>query len=189
MRTYSLLILLIISLIFLFSCGSNHIDKIENENVINYGDFGFRINKTYNHFYSRVKIKLKADSDVSYYQHYDIRVPKNIKKWLYSGTTFIIEYDDGQIISIDAETEIEKEKITAWKEIPENEDLLSDISNDYTSQYKKRWDYSAKTKKNRTTKVYNDGHSTLIIFNIKKENVKEFSAVKNSLEYIASNRS
>lgn len=179
---------LILPLILLFCCCSSHIDATEAGTIINYGDFGFKINKSHNLFYSRVKIGMKADREVRYHEHFDIKVPKKIKKWLYSGTAFIMEFDNGQIVCIDAETEIEEEKITDWIEIPEDDDLLYKISNYYTSVHGKRWDYLVKTKSKRYTKIFNDGHSTIILFNIKKENLNEFITIKNSLVYIESKR-
>lgn len=172
-------------LTILTSCSEyKYIDNPKFGDSIDYKDFGFKQFENYNTFYSRCKIGMNADNEISYFQHFDINVPKNIKKWWYSGSEFFIEYEKGQIISINPGREIKNEKITDWKELVKDADLLSDISDYYTNIHKKRWDYSAKTKSGRITKIYFDGHSTIILFNIKKENEIEFSNIKNSLNYI-----
>jgi len=173
-------------IIAITSCsGYKYIDNPKFGDSIDYKDFGFKQFENYNTFYSRKKIGMSAGNQISYYQHYDINVPKNIKKWLYYSTEFFIEYENGQIISINPEREIKDEKITDWKELVEDPDL-SGISDYYKNIHKKRWDYYAKTKSGRITKIYYDGHSTIILFNIKKENELEFSNIKNTLKYINS---
>ena len=182
------LVILLFS-IFLTSCGHHYYDNPKFGKDINYGGFGFKQYDSYNTFYSRQKTVLKADNELSNYQHFDIDVPKNIKKWLYSGTTLIIEYDDNQIISINPKTKIKTDKIFEWSELIENADLLNVISNYYTTIHRKKWDFEAETKLKRITKIYNDGHSTIILFNIKKENIERFDVIKESFKYIKSNRS
>ncbi|OGS73577.1 MAG: hypothetical protein A3G95_01635 [Flavobacteria bacterium RIFCSPLOWO2_12_FULL_31_7] len=181
------LIISILLFTILASCSEyKFIDNPKFGDSIDYKDFGFKQFENYNTFYSRRKIGMSAGNQTSYYQHYDINVPKNIKKWLYYGTEFFIEYENGQIISINPEREIKNEKITDWKELVEDADLLSGISDYFKDVYNKRWDYSANTKSGRITKIYFDGHTTIILFNIKKENELEFFNIKNTLKYINS---
>lgn len=173
-------------LTILTSCSEyKYIDNPKFGDNIDYNDFGFKQFQNHNTFYSRHKIGMRAGNQTSYYQHYDINVPKNIKKWWYYGTEFFIEYENRQIISINPGEEIKDNKITDWKELVENPDL-SCISDYYKNIHKKRWDYYAKIKSGRITKIYSDGHSTIILFNIKKENELEFSNIKNTLKYINS---
>lgn len=185
---FNLKLLISLSLLTILAACSEYkyLDNPKSGNSIDYKDFGFKQSKNYNTFYSRKKIGMNAGNQISYYQHFDINVPKNIKKWLYYGTEFFIEYENHQIISINPGREIKNEKITDWKELIEDEDLSS-ISDYYKSIHKKRWDYSAKTKSGRITKIYYDGHTTIILFNIEKENIFEFSNIKNTLKYINSN--
>lgn len=183
---FSFKLLISLSLLtILTSCSEyKYIDNPKSGNSIDYKDFGFKQSENYNTFYSRKKIGMSADNQTTYYQHYDINVPKNIKNWQYFNTEFLIEYDDKQIISINPGIEIKNEKITDWKVLDDNGNLLSGISDFYRTVHKKRWDYLAKVKSGRITKIFNDGHSTIILFNIKKENVVEFSNIKNTLKYI-----
>ena len=177
-------ILLIISLIVLSSCRHQYFDDAKFGNDINYGDFGFKSSNNTNIFYCRVKMGLKADKEITYFQHYDIEVPKKIKKWLFSGTEFFIEYDNNQIVMINANKEIMDPKvITNWIEAVDN-NSLNHISDYYKSVYHKKWNFDAKNKVGRITKTFKDGHTTIVLYNIKPDNIKQFEKIKNTLKYI-----
>jgi len=177
-------IVFIIFTFILVSCsGYKYLDYSNSGNNLNYNEFGFILFDNYNTFYSRKTIGMNADEQISYYQHFEIDIPKKIKNWKYSGTCFYIEYDFGQIVSIDPGTEIKNEKIENWLELEENDDLLNGISEYWIETHDKSSNNNTNVNKGRLTKIFSDGHSKIILFNIKKENIEKFSNIKNSLKY------
>ena len=168
---------------FLHSCSSIYLDKKE----LNYKGkcYHFESYETYNVFRKVCPVNGWAEG-VLIRKYYEIRLPKNIV-YFQTGTEDIFEYPSKQIIYI----------YNCFTKKPyENEDewifrdaTFRDVENLY--DYWERRGYHINSLENfnnkRISKVYSDGCTTILLFNIKPNNYKAFKNLILTYKYIERN--
>jgi len=124
-----------------------------------------------------------ADQEYFYPQKFEINLPKQIKGIGIYGVTYIIEYDNEQIIAINPgyQNHNKLPKIWSLKDVSERE--ISEIQNYWQSRkYSMRiFDYP---KISRTTRTYMNGEVTIVLFNIKHEDFESDLAFAKSFKYL-----
>ncbi len=145
-----------------------------------------------------------ADKEYYYYYNFEIDLPKKIKTFSTFGRSIIFEYSSEQIILIHYGV---KEIVNHGKKIREfsmNEHwnfkdfYYDDDSRDYT--YSSQIDFDLYTywddkgynvnyleeeqNSKRISKLYTDGNSTIVLYNIKKKNIKKYQNKIKSFRYL-----
>ena len=120
------------------------------------------------------KVHASADQDIYYTTHFSITLPKNIVNWNISSNNFFFEYDDKQILYIYSSYKNEGQESKNWelKDIDYNADLK--YIGEYWDKRKYKEEYLFKVHNGRVSKFYTNGKYKILLYNIKRQNIKKF---------------
>ncbi|WP_394776831.1 hypothetical protein [Flavobacterium sp.] len=171
--------LTLITVITICSC-STYLDGGKNINT-DYMDFNYMQN--YNEFIYKSKVNSTADKEVYYPTHFKIDLPKKIKNWQSSNNEFYFEYSDKEIIYINSGFK-NTGTVGSWilKETDDNE-IFSKLSS-YWNKRKYDEDDLKLEISNRKSQIYSDGKTTILLYNIKRENFERYLTLVKSFKYL-----
>jgi hypothetical protein len=137
----------------------------------------------HNHFVYKSKINGIADTEVFLNTHFRVDLPKNLKNWQISGNEFIFEYENKQIIYIQANYKNKSQL---------REPTIRDIDNrEIDARLSEYWyDKKYREKKlkggqpGRISQVYSDGRVVVLLYNVKQENFDHFLSLASGLTYL-----
>jgi hypothetical protein len=146
-----------------------------------YVDFNYM--EHYNEFVYKSKINATADNEVYYTNHFSLNLPKKLKNWQSLSNEFYFEYEDKEIIYINAGFKNINDART-W--------LVRETSNDeiYTklNSYWNKRGYNENALKTgqsgRISKVYSDEKVFILLYNIKKEYFDNYFDLVKSFKYL-----
>jgi hypothetical protein len=162
-------------LISINSC-STYIDVGNN---VNSDKLDFIYLKEYNEFIYKSKINTAADSETYVTTNFSISLPKEIIKWKIRDNKFYFEYDKKQIIYIDS----------GYKNIGNaNNWIIRDANKEdiqaFLKEYQNVSKHTMKIKENRISKVYSDGKTSILLFNIEQNKIKSYLDLIQKFRYI-----
>lgn len=183
-------------LIFLFavigivSCksGVKYIDAEAPNNELAYEPFKLILEKDYNIVELNKTKPVKVGDNTMYHMRYRLRIPKNLVNWSIKGRKYIFEYDDKEIIAIDGgyTSSPQKEQWELRDSInygilkPYIENYSADRA--YGDNYLKN--YLDSVPADRVTKMYSNGATRVLLFNIKEKNFDSYFNLIKTIEYI-----
>lgn len=168
----------IISVIVLSSCCS-YLDKGENTHS-EYMDFNYMEN--YNEFIYKSKVNVSADKEIYYTTHFSINLPKRIKNWQTSNNNFYFEYDNKQIIYINSGYK-NRGTVGNWTIQETNNDEIYNKLSSYWNERKYNENSLKVRQSGRVSKIYSDGKATILLYNIKEENIEKYLDLVKSFSY------
>lgn len=172
------LIILIVTAI-LYSC-TPYLDYGKNIHT-DYIDFNYLEN--YNEFIYKSKINSIADKEIYYTTHFSINIPKEIKNWESSGNTFYFEYGSKEIIYINTGYK-NKQEVGGWTLREANNDEIYNMLSSYWNKKKYNENTLKKRGLKRVSKVYFDGRVSILLYNIKQENLDDYLGLIKKFKYL-----
>jgi len=174
------LVLTALILAIAFSSCRSYLDcgkSIQN----NFMNFNYLEN--YNEFIYKSKVNATADNEIYHTSHFSINLPKMLKNWQSLGNEFYFEYDDKEIIYINAGFKNVGDAQT-WKVRETNSDEIYTKLNSYWN--KRGYNENALTaeQSRRISKVYSDEKILILLYNIKKENFDEYLSLVKSFKHL-----
>ena len=171
--------LTIVATITICSC-STYLDSGKNINT-DYMDFNYM--ETYNEFTYKSNVNSIADKEIYYPTHFKIDLPKKIGNWQISGNEFYFEYTDKEIIYINTGF---KNTSTAgsWILKETDDDEIFSILSSYWNKRNYNDDDLKLDISNQKSQLYSDGKTTILLYNIKKENFDKYLMLVKKFKYL-----
>lgn len=177
------LIIIFITSYLLVSCKS-YIDTKKQPNNDTYKELKFEYFDNFNTVTVLSRLRAVADNEIYEPQKFTVNLPKKIVNWNIKGPRYYIEYDDKQIIVIDAGYKKAKIENYKWKIIEINDDKIIDYFHDYFENNKYPLEDLGNRKKSRKTVLYTDGNIEILLFNIKEKNLKDYAKSVETFKYL-----
>jgi len=166
MRRIIILLILILNIV---SCST--IDKNKDINT-SYYDFIFK--KKYNEFIYKSKINSHAGSQIYITTNFTIALPKGIQKWMKSDNEFVFDYKNNEFIFINSGYEnIGNEQNWTIRNLENNE--FEKIFKEFPEP---------KVDKKRVSKIYSNGKISILLINIKKQNIEYYINLIKNFKYL-----
>ena len=172
--------LVLVLLLSLISCKS-YIDTKKSKDT--YKELEFTYNNNYNTLTISSRLPAIADHQILNSQKFSINIPINIVNWSIINTKYIIEYDDKQIIVIDAGYVEDVTNASNWNLIDTEDDTVYSTLYTYFEDNNYSYDTLESTKKHRITKILTDGKVKIILFNIKEKKINNYVNLLKSISY------
>lgn len=172
---------LFIFLLTLSGCKSAYIDQDRTGILpLNFGAFVLNTaNNDFNVVTTLSRKSVKVDNEIVQRRNFKVNIPKKLVNWEVHDNEFIFEYDDRQVIVIDAGYEDNTKLKGRW----ENGEVDEDLIYKYLYRYFHKKDWIMETRKRGTvTTIYTNGEVTILLFNIKSENLASFGKLLQSFE-------
>lgn len=138
--------------------------------------------------FKQVKKTLIRFSKKSFYfkKKFEVNLPKNIIVFYETSDYLVFEFPSKQIIVIESGNENEEIKRQKWKF---HEFVDFEIVSFYLDSYYNRMNYNSEdldkeNKGNRISLLYSDNLSTILLYNIKKENIEYYKTQIMSFRYV-----
>lgn len=143
---------------------------------------------THNTFRMISKVWACADLETYYHHHYQIDIPKNIRRYTTTNHNLYVMYDSKQLIVVESGYKNRGENATDWifVDVPKTSEAKKHIWDSYRFLTQKEYDekYLERLSKNRISKVYTNKKSSIYLYNIQKENFEEFLKFAKTFKYI-----
>ncbi len=154
-------------------CGKN----IDNDYM------NFKYGDSHNEFIYKSKIDAITDTEIYQTTHFSINLPKKIKNWKILGNKFYFEYPNKEMIYIYSgyKNKVSPEK---WSERETNNSEVYNSLNSYWYEKKYNENLLATDNPKRVSKVYSDGKTLILLFNIKKDNLSSYLELVKSHKYL-----
>lgn len=157
--------------------------RIDRGQSIPDNSVGFVYLEDHTQFVYKSRVNAVADKEVFRTTRFRVDLPKNLKNWQNSANVFVFEYDEKQIIYIQAayknKSQLQKSTI---REV-DNQEIDERLS-PYWDERK----YDENTLKGgqpgRVSKVYSDGRVVVLLYNVKQENFDHFLRLTSGLTYL-----
>lgn len=176
MRNY----FIIIPLLIVISSCSTYLDRGESIHA-DFMDFNYSDN--FNEFVYKSKVNASADNDIYYPINFSINLPKRILNWKITNNEFCFEFDKKEIIYIKSEFKNEVQTQN-WR----LEEITNDeIRNKLISYWDNRGyneDLLGTTKKDRFSKIYTDGKTYILLYNIEQKHYDQYLDLIKSFKYL-----
>lgn len=175
MRNFFIILLIIV----LTSC-STYLDRGKNIRT-NFIDFNYL--NTFNEFIYKSKVNASADNEIHYRTNFSINLPKKIRNWKITNNEFYFELAKKEIIYIKSGFENES-KVENWhlQEINNNE--IHNKLNSYWDSRGYNEDLLNISKTDRVSKVYTDGKTYILLYNIEQKNYDQYLDLIKSFKYL-----
>lgn len=165
------------------SC-NHYIDAVKKETKtpIMQGDFTFYPDS--NILIYRSNVGLKADHEVYQPKPFKVKIPKKLKHYTFSNSqNFAFFYDDNQVVNIhidlmNSDNTIRKTYTPNEEEIREY--IQKNISSDNSKFNISNIDYIS----NRRHQMINKGNASILLYNIKEQNIITFTDAVKGLEFL-----
>jgi|SRR5690554_1195891 len=166
-----------IYMLLLVSC-KTYLDK--NNNNIDNEAFYLEYYEDYNKLVYKPTVGVIMDTEKHNKQHYETKIPKKIINWRIINGVFYLEFGSNQIIIIDAGYSKPERRKQEWS----LSDISSDLINKYMYRYDKNFEEDVKPKKKKTTKLYSDGKTKIILYNTNSNEFNNYHSLLKSFKYI-----
>lgn len=171
---------LIIIFIVIFNSCNSYLDRGKSVRT-NFLDFNYLDN--FNEFIYKSKVNASADNEIYQSTNFSVNLPKKIINWKIASNEFYFEFDKKEIIYIKNEFNDES-KTNNWhlQEINNHE-----IRNKLISYWNIRgynevlFDVS---KKDRVSKIYTNGKTYILLYNIRQKNYEHYLDLIKSFKYL-----
>lgn len=147
--------------------------------------YNMSFNDIQNHYDFEWKhgILYSADSQIYYPLYYTVSLPDDLKQVYYDSNYNIFKYPNNQYILIE-ESRIKSKTISDTPKF-ESVDVktIKEIRDSIREFYQIRILQKSKINKDRISKVYSNGITKILFYNIKDENIETFTDIVETFKY------
>lgn len=160
------------------SCKSNKL-------TINSNVYNMSFNDIQNHYDFEWKygIPYSADSEIYYPLYFKVSLPDDLKQVYYEATYNIFKYPNNQYMLIEQSRSQSKTISDTPKFESVDVKTIDAIGHSYQEFYQIKILQKSKLKKDRTSKVYSNGITKILFYNIKDENIETFTDKVQTFKY------
>jgi hypothetical protein len=136
-----------------------------------------------NEFVYKSTVDAVAGQERYHPNRFSVNLPKKIIDWRVSGNEFYFEYPNKEIIYINSGYK-NKGNSVEWVNRETNDDEIYNLLSDHWD--KKRYNENDLNLRytGRSSKVYTDGKVTILLYNIKHENLQRYLTLIASFKYL-----
>jgi len=139
----------------------------------------FIYHKDYNEFIYKSDVNSSADNEIYITTNFSEHLPKKILNWKVRGNEFYFKYSEQQSIYIKSGN-MNLSNSANWTVKNADKENISKIIKDYENLK----EYNFNIRKDRISKIYSDGRVSILLLNIKKENINNFLNLIKNFKYL-----